>query len=88
MSHRTQVVLTDELYGVLREESARTGASIGELVRQAVAGRYARRRVDRAEGLRILRETAGAWSDLDVDGEEYVERLRTGRRLRALRSQE
>lgn len=36
MSHRTQVVLTDSQYTLLIEESHRTGASLGELVRRAV----------------------------------------------------
>lgn len=31
------------------------------------------------EKLRVIRETAGAWKDRDETGEEYVERLRSGR---------
>jgi len=37
--HRTQVLLEEESYARLREESARTGRSIGDLVREAVAQR-------------------------------------------------
>jgi len=37
--HRTQVLLEEESYARLREESARTGRSIGDLVRGAVAQR-------------------------------------------------
>jgi hypothetical protein len=40
MSRRTQVILTDRQHAFLRDESARTGLSIGELVRRAIDRTY------------------------------------------------
>lgn len=75
--HRTQVMLEQERYEQLREESSRTGVSIGELVRRALAEQYGQQ--DRREALlTALAASAGAWADLDGDGEQYVERLRPG----------
>jgi hypothetical protein len=75
--HRTQVLLEQEQYDRLKGEAERTGVSIGHLIRQAVAEKYGRD--DQRSALRAaLRDSAGAWSELDVDGEEYVERLRPG----------
>jgi hypothetical protein len=48
MGRRTHVMLTDEQHAFLRDESARTGLSIGELVRRALDYAYrpdGRRRV-------------------------------------------
>ncbi len=72
-----QIVLEDDQYRRLAAASARTGASIGALVRRAVdvAHRPAR---DPAGVAAALEASFGAWDDLDVDGEHYVERLRTG----------
>jgi hypothetical protein len=81
MSHRTQITLTDEQYETLRRESDRTGVSLAELVRRAVARAYgAPERASQA----ALEESFGAWQDRDFDGAEYVERIRRpglGRRL-------
>lgn len=75
--HRTQVLLEQERYEQLKEEANRTGLSIGQLIRQALAEKYGRKHRQDAL-LRALDESAGAWSDLEIDGEEYVERLRPG----------
>lgn len=61
----------------LREEASRAGVSIGELIRRALAKHYAQQ--DQHEALlTALDASAGAWADLDVDGEQFVERLRPG----------
>lgn len=81
MAHRTQITLTDEQYDRLRRESARTGLGLAELVRRALdASLGAASPEDR---LRAVERSFGIWRDLDVDGAEYVERLRhgLGRRL-------
>lgn len=75
--HRTQVLLEHASYEQLKEEARRTGVSIGHLVRTAVADRY-RGRERRTTLLAALGDSAGAWSALDIDGAEYVHRLRTG----------
>lgn len=75
--HRTQVLLGQERYEQLKAESERSGRSIARLIRDALDEKYGGQ--DRREELtRALRASAGAWSDLDIDGEEYVERLRPG----------
>jgi hypothetical protein len=79
VAHRTQIILEDEQYRLLKAEAARTGASLGALVRAAVDDRFGRSTGDQREALAALEDSAGAWADLAVDGEAYVDRLRPGR---------
>ncbi len=75
--HRTQILLEDEQYELLKAESARTGRSIGDLVRAAVGELYRDRQRERLR--RALRESHGAAEEDDfdgLDGAEYVERVR------------
>lgn len=76
MSHRTQITLTDDQYERLRDESARSGLGLAELVRRAVDQSYGT--VSGQELLAVLDDTFGRWVDRDVDGGAYVERLRRG----------
>ena len=78
---RTQISLTIEDRHLLDREAARTGRSISALIRDAVVATYGRDR-DLVADLRAIDLALGAWNDRDVDGEEYVERLRSGDRLR------
>jgi plasmid stability protein len=73
--HRTQILLDDDQYQRLKSESARTGRSIADLVREAVDQRF-RTSSDRA--WRALRASRGAWADRDDigTGAEFVERTR------------
>lgn len=76
--HRTQILLENEQYERLKRESARTGKSIGELVRTALDEKYgdAERR---ARLRRAFRDAAGAADGDDFDGlsgEEYVAKIR------------
>jgi hypothetical protein len=81
--HRTQIMLTDAQYARLRDESARSGHSLAELIRRALDERY--EDVSQAERLRLLDSAFGAWAHRGESGAEFVERVRTGtaRRLRA-----
>lgn len=81
---RTQISLTSEDRRLLDEEAARTGRSISALIRDAVARTYGSGR-DADGDLRALDTGFGAWRELEVDGESYVESLRSGRRLRTTR---
>jgi hypothetical protein len=75
--HRTQILLEDEQYELLKSEAARTGRSIGDLVRAAVGEVYRDRRRERLQ--RALRDSYGAAEadDFDgLDGEAYVEQIR------------
>ena len=81
--HRTQITLTDAQYARLRDESARSGQSLAELVRRALDERY--EALPRSERLRLLDGAFGAWADRDENGAAFVERVRSGtaRRLRS-----
>jgi hypothetical protein len=72
MSHRTQITLTDEQYRRFREESARSGLPLAELVRRAVDECYTP--ATHNEFLEALDNAFGIWADR----EEYVDRLRPG----------
>jgi hypothetical protein len=76
MSHRTQITLTDVQYARLREESARTGMGLAELVRRALAATYGGHPA--AEATEALDQSFGAWRDRTIDGEGYVESVRRG----------
>lgn len=76
MSHRTQITLTDGQYRRLRDESARSGLSLAELVRRAVENAYASS--GQKELMSALEGSFACWDGRDVDGEAYVERLRLG----------
>lgn len=80
--HRTQITLTDAQYARLRDESARTGQSLAELIRRALDARY--EPLSDTERLRLLDSAFGAWGEREETGAEYVERVRSGtaRRLR------
>jgi hypothetical protein len=86
--HRTQVLLEDEQYQRLKDESARTGRSIGDLVRSAVDDKYGDGYRERL--LNAIQASAGTAhpDDFDgLDGEEWVEQIRRpglDERLRAM----
>jgi hypothetical protein len=77
MSHRTQVTLTDAQFTRLIDESRRTGVSLAELVRRALAATYGGR-LGADATTATLEETCGAWQGRELDGETYVEAVRRG----------
>lgn len=78
--HRTQITLTDAQYAILREESARSGHSLAELIRQALDARYGA--PSDAERLRLLDAAFGGWAGRGESGEQFAERVRSGTRRR------
>jgi hypothetical protein len=80
---RTQISLSELEKRTLDELSARTGRSISALIRAAVDVMYLEQRSVEAD-LAAIDAAFGAWKDRDFDGAEYVERLRSGGRLREL----
>jgi metal-responsive CopG/Arc/MetJ family transcriptional regulator len=82
---RTQISLTQDQRRALDAASARTGRSMSELVRLAVDAMFLTDQ-SRDDDVRAIRAAAGAWSDREgedaVNGATYVDRLRSGRRLR------
>ncbi len=77
---RTQISLTDEERRLLDDEAARTGRSIAALIREAVQSVYGDQRSS-IEDLAAMRQAFGSWRSSDVDGEQWVEGLRSGSRL-------
>ena len=77
---RTQISLTSEERRLLDTEAARTGRSISALIRQAVSVVYGPVRDSEAD-VRTIDAALGAWSGRTLDGEGYVESMRSGRRL-------
>ena len=73
--HRTQVLLEEHQYRRLKLESASSGRSIGELVREAIDHKY---RPSQERMWSALEASWGAWVDREDigDGAEYVERIR------------
>jgi hypothetical protein len=78
--HRTQIMLTDAQHARLKDESARTGRSLAELIRNALDERYAPLSDD--ERQRLFESAYGAWDDRSESGAEYVDRIRSGTRRR------
>lgn len=78
---RTQISLTEEDRIILDAEAARTGRSMSALIREAVTRTYGYQG-DIDKDVRAIDSALGAWHDRDIDGETYVEDLRSGDRLR------
>jgi hypothetical protein len=79
---RTQISLTEDERQALDAASARTGRSISALIRDAVDKVYGSKR-STEDDLAAMRSAFGAWPDHEVDGAAWVERMRSGRRIRA-----
>jgi hypothetical protein len=78
---RTQISLTAEERRLLDAEASRTGRSISALIRDAVSAAYGSER-DAESDLEAINAAFGAWNERDVDGEAYVERIRSGSRMK------
>jgi predicted transcriptional regulator len=83
---RTQISLTADVRKLLDSEASRTGRSISALIRDAVVHTYGTAR-DAADDYSAIEDAFGAWIDRQEDGEDYVERLRSGGRLNHTLSQ-
>lgn len=77
---RTQISLNDTERRLLDAEASRTGRSLSALIRDAVMQTYGTQ-ASEADDLRAIDAARGTWRERDVDGEQYVEALRSGRRL-------
>jgi hypothetical protein len=82
---RTQIYLSEEQVRYLQRRSKATGQTVSQLIRTAIDDAYVKRRpMHKAERLRIIRATAGAWKDFPYSGAEFVERVRGSGRLARL----
>lgn len=77
---RTQISLTEAERRALDAASARTGRSISALIRDAVDAVYLDERSTQ-EDLAAMRAAFGSWAERDVDAAEWVDEMRSGRRL-------
>jgi hypothetical protein len=82
---RTQLYLNEDIWKALHIRARQRKTSISELVRQAVREKYGRSGADRGEAMQAL---VGIWKDRQdlPDSEQYVRRLRKGKRLRRIAS--
>jgi hypothetical protein len=78
---RTQISLTENDREVLDAEAQRSGRSVAALIRSAVQEVYGAD-ASTARDLAVLRSAAGSWEPREQDGEQFVEGLRSGRRVR------
>jgi predicted DNA-binding protein len=79
--HRTQISLSDDDRRVLDAVSHRTGKSMSHLIRQAIHSTYGNAGQEDV-ARRALASTFGAVQS-ETSGEELVESIRSGSRLRA-----
>jgi hypothetical protein len=77
MSHRLQVTLEDHQYRTLAAASESSGASIAELVRQAIDARFGSDKDRSARFIAALSEASGVWADRPDDGRAYQRVART-----------
>lgn len=82
---RTQLYLNEDIWKALNIRSRQRRTSISELVRQAVREKYGNSSADRRQAMQAL---VGLWKDRKdlPDSEQYVRRLRKGKRLRSITS--
>ncbi len=80
---RTQISLTAQDRKLLDDAAARTGRSISALIRDAVSLTYGSER-DADADVRSIDGAVGAWRESTIDGEAYVESLRSASRWQAI----
>ena len=77
--------MNEDIWKALHIRARQRKTSISELVRQTVREKYGRSAADRREAMQAL---VGIWKNREdlPDSEQYVRRLRKGKRLRRIAS--
>ena len=79
---RTQIYLSKSQATALDREARRRGTTRSHLIREAIDERYGSAGADKDRIRHELQVTAGLWRDREETGAQYVERMRSGSRLR------
>jgi hypothetical protein len=82
---RTQLYLNEDIWKALHIRARQRKTTISELVRQAVREKYGNSSADRRQAMQAM---VGLWKDRKdlPDTQQYVRRLRKGKRLRRITS--
>jgi macrodomain Ter protein organizer (MatP/YcbG family) len=82
---RTQLYLNEDIWKALHIRARQRKTTISELVRQAVREKYGNSSADRKQAMQAM---VGLWKDRKdlPDTQQYVRRLRKGKRLRRITS--
>ena len=78
---RTQISLTEGERHLLDGMAARTGRSVASLIREAIKIAYGSEH-SVEDDVAAMRRGFGAWQERPPSGAEYVQQLRSGRRLK------
>ena len=80
---RTQLYLDEDMWKTLEIQARASGASVSELVRQAIREKYG---ISREKRRKAMQAVVGMWKDrTDLpDTETYVRQLRKGTRMKRL----
>lgn len=77
---RTQISLTEAERRCLDAAAAETGRSLSALIRDAIDAMYGDKN-SAGDDLAAMRRAFGSWADRELDGETWVDQMRSGRRV-------
>ncbi len=75
---RTQIYLDEELLSILKIESKLKKKKVSMLIRETLRAKY----LNKDKKLLLLEKAAGIWKDRNFNTEQYIRKLRKGKRLK------